>query len=173
VLLTYRLPREPSTPRSSVWRTLRRLGVAQLADGLVGLPADARTREQLEWVAEEVREAHGSAGVWLARPTSPAQQHELAATMAAARAAEYTAVHAQALAAAGGPLAERRRVVRSLRINLRQIRRRDYFPPAQRDPAVDAVQELAATIPLADPSPTSSTATPGLRRVPIGGGDDR
>lgn len=48
VLLCYRLPREPSTPRITVWRNLKRLGIAQLADGLVTLPADARTREQLD-----------------------------------------------------------------------------------------------------------------------------
>ena len=42
-MLTARMPREPSTPRSTVWRKLRRLGVAQLADGLVALPADARS----------------------------------------------------------------------------------------------------------------------------------
>ena len=39
VLLCYRLPREPSTPRITVWRKLKRLGVAQLSDGLVTLPA--------------------------------------------------------------------------------------------------------------------------------------
>lgn len=38
-------------PRRSVWRRLKRLGVAQLADGVVALPADARTREQPERVA--------------------------------------------------------------------------------------------------------------------------
>jgi hypothetical protein len=44
VLLSYRLPREPSTPRITIWRKLKRLGVAQISDGLVALPADARTR---------------------------------------------------------------------------------------------------------------------------------
>jgi hypothetical protein len=53
VLLAYRLPRVPSTPRSAVWRKLKRLGVAQQSDGLVALPADARTREQLEWISFE------------------------------------------------------------------------------------------------------------------------
>jgi hypothetical protein len=43
VLLAYRLPREPSNPRVGVWRKLERLGVARLGDGLVALPADART----------------------------------------------------------------------------------------------------------------------------------
>jgi hypothetical protein len=60
VLLFYRLPRVPSTPRSAVWRKLKRLGVAQLGDGLVALPADARTREQLEWIAEDVTDNGGT-----------------------------------------------------------------------------------------------------------------
>jgi len=51
-MLAYRLPREPSTPRIALWRRLKRLGVVQLLDGLVALPADAKTREQLEWAAE-------------------------------------------------------------------------------------------------------------------------
>src|SRR3712207_3218566 len=89
VMLSYRLPREPSGPRTTLWRRLRRLGVAQLADGLVALPADARTREQLEWLADDVLAAGGTAGVWLARPTSAAQERELAQSLADARAAEY------------------------------------------------------------------------------------
>jgi hypothetical protein len=145
VLLMYRLPREPSTPRSAVWRRLRSLGVAQLADGLVALPADARTREQLEWVAEEVRAANGTASTWLAHPTSLGQQRALAAAMAEARAVEYRGVREQAEhVAAGEPSdAERARAVRRLRGELRRIRRRDFFPPAERDAAVAAVEQLA------------------------------
>ena len=152
MLLTYRLPREPSTPRSAVWRKLRRLGVAQLADGLVALPADARTREQLEWIAGEVRAAGGSAGVWLARPATLGQERELAAVMAAARAAEYAAVRGQAEAAcAASELSEgeRARAVGRLRGELRRIRRRDFFPPPERDAAITAVEELAAGAPPA------------------------
>src|SRR5262245_25562104 len=87
VLLCYRLPREPSTPRITVWRKLKRLGVAQLADGLVALPADARTREQLEWIADEITEAGGEASIWLARPATMEQQRQVAARMAEARTA--------------------------------------------------------------------------------------
>jgi hypothetical protein len=143
VLLTYRLPRVPSTPRISVWRKLKRLGVAQLADGLVALPADARTREQLEWVADEIREAAGTAGVWLARPASEGQERELARSMAAARAIEYAAVLDQVTAAAelSGP--DGARAIKVLREELRRIRRRDFFPTGDRDAAVDAVGALA------------------------------
>jgi uncharacterized protein YdbL (DUF1318 family) len=65
-----------------------------------------RTREQLEWIAAEVTDAGGKATVWLARPAAAAADRELAAGMAAARAAEYRAVAAEAEAAisAGQPV---------------------------------------------------------------------
>jgi ChrB-like protein len=143
VLLCYRVPREPSAPRIAIWRTLKRLGAGQLGDGLVGLPADARTREQLEWVAEDVTEAGGSAGVWLARPATLAQERELAAAMAAARAAEYAAVAAEAGTAQAAGAAARAAALRRLRAELRRITRRDYFPPAAREQAHAAVEALA------------------------------
>jgi uncharacterized protein YdbL (DUF1318 family) len=143
VLLSYRLPREPSTPRIGVWRKLERLGVARLGDGLVALPADARTREQLDWLAEEIGEAGGTATVWLATPASAGQERAIGQAMRAARAAEYQAVAAQARAAAGGGAVERIRVVRRLRGKLRRITRRDFFPPADRDAARATVEALA------------------------------
>lgn len=145
VLLTYRMPRNPSTPRSAVWRKLRRLGAAQLGDGLVALPADARTREQLEWIADEVREAAGTAGVWHARPATLAQERELATAMSTARVAEYQALRADAEAAISLADADKARAVRRLRTELRRIRRRDFFPPPERDAAVAAVDQLAGS----------------------------
>jgi hypothetical protein len=142
VLLSYRLPREPSTPRISVWRKLKRLGIAQISDGLVALPADARTREQLEWIADEVIEAGGSAAIWLGRPAVPSQEREVAAGMAAARAAEYRAVIAQAAEATAAEEAVRIAAASRLRAELRRIARRDYFPPAESDQARAAVEGL-------------------------------
>jgi hypothetical protein len=72
VLLAYRLPREPSAPRLAVWRKFKRLGVAQLLDGLAALPLDSRNRERLEWVADEVVEAGGEASIWTACPATAA-----------------------------------------------------------------------------------------------------
>jgi hypothetical protein len=151
VLLCYRVPREPSAPRIAIWRKLKRLGAGQLGDGLVALPADARTREQLEWVAEEVTEAGGSAGVWLAHPASLAQERDLAAAMATARAAEYAAVAAAAQAAQGSDGAARAAALRRLRGELRRISRRDYFPPPAREQARAAVEALSAAEALARP----------------------
>jgi len=143
VLLSYRVPREPSSPRIAIWRKLRRLGVAQISDGLVALPADARTREQLEWIAAEVTEAGGTATVWLARPASMAAERALARGMADARADEYRAVLAQAQAAAAGSTSTRAAALRRLRSEVRRIGRRDFFPPPERDGARAAVESLA------------------------------
>jgi len=151
VLLAYRMPREPSRPRIAVWRKLERLGVARLGDGLVALPADARTREQLEWVAEEVTENGGTATLWIATPASAAQERDVARAMRAARAEEYRAVIADAEAAAGASEAERVRAVRRLRRELHRIGRRDYFPPHERDAARAAVQALAESARVGTP----------------------
>jgi hypothetical protein len=146
VLLSYRVPREPSGPRTTLWRRLRRLGVAQLSDGLVALPADARTRESLEWLADDVVAANGTAGLWVARPTTVAQERELAAGMAAARAEEYRALAVQCRQALEAEPAERSRALRRLRGEWRAVGRRDFFPPTEREEAAAALRDLAAAV---------------------------
>jgi hypothetical protein len=137
VMLAYRLPREPSNPRVVVWRKLRRLGVVQLADGVVALPADARTREQFDWLADEIVQAGGEATIWLARAASAGQERVLARRMADAVAVAYRAVAAEA--AEAGSL----RTLARLRRELHRISRRDHFPPPERESAREAVSRLA------------------------------
>jgi hypothetical protein len=146
VLLAYKVPREPSTPRIALWRALRRLGVVQVLDGLVALPADSRTREQLEWLAEGVVEAGGEASVWLARPGSAAQERALAARMRDAVTVEYQRVVRDARAAAAAPAGQRKRTLARLRRQLTRIRRRDYFASDAREQALAEVQELAESV---------------------------
>jgi len=148
--LTYSLPRTPSAPRLALWRKLRRLGVAQLADGLAALPADARTREQLEWAADEVLEAGGAAGVWLARPATRAQERDVARVMDAARIAEYEAIIVEARAACEVPPLERSRILRRLRAEMHRVERRDFFRPARREQARQALRVLAELATTAD-----------------------
>ena len=147
LLLAYRMPREPSTPRIAVWRKLARLGVAKLGDGLVALPADARSQERLEWIAYEVAEAGGETTLWKSTLTSAAAELALAGRMAAAVAGEYRALitaaaDAQADAQAGGPV--KRQTVARLRRELRRISQRDYFPPPEREEARRTVESLAS-----------------------------
>lgn len=145
-MLAYRLPREPSTPRSALWRKLRRLGAAQVLDGLAALPLDARNREQLEWLADEVLEAGGEATIWVGELGSAAQERELAAGMTEAVAAEYRALIEEASATRDQAPGRRRRTLARLRRELRRIRARDYFPPPERELAQRALEELVALV---------------------------
>jgi hypothetical protein len=154
VLLSYRIPREPSTPRITIWRKLKRLGVAQISDGLVALPADARTREHLGWIADEILDAGGTASIWIAHPGTATTERDLATAMTAARAAEYAKVAAEATAAADRDGTARLSVARRLRAELRRIQRRDYFPPAERDQATAAVDALTQAAPNPEEQPS-------------------
>jgi hypothetical protein len=146
VLLAYRLPREPSTPRIAVWRRLRRVGAAQLLDGLVALPLDARNREVFEWLAGEIVEAGGEAAVWHGILASRRRERELVAAMADAVAAEYERLIEEAAGLGDASPGTRRRTLARLRRELRRIQDRDYFPTAARERADQAVAALAQRV---------------------------
>jgi hypothetical protein len=129
-----------------VWRKLRRLGVVQVLDGLVALPLDARTREHLEWIADEAIEAGGESSIWIAEAATARAGRALAAQMADAVAVEYATVIADAAAAADETPVQRRRTLARLRRELRRIRARDFFPPAEADAATAAVEALTAEV---------------------------
>ena len=143
VLLAYRLPREPSTPRIVLWRKLRRLGALQLVDGLVTLPADPKTTEAFEWLANEVVEAGGEAWTWRGQPGSKAQQQALRERMIVAIAAEYRDLLSEAEAAHSEPT---RRTLQRLRRELHRIEARDRDAPKERDEARQTIERLARLV---------------------------
>jgi hypothetical protein len=67
LLLTYSLPTEPSALRVGIWRKLKRTGALLYQDALWILPANARTREQFQWLAAEIGELGGQVSFWEAR----------------------------------------------------------------------------------------------------------
>jgi hypothetical protein len=146
VLLAYRLPREPSTPRIALWRRLRRLGALQLLDGLVALPNDSRTREQFDWLADEILEAGGEASIWVAHPGSRAQERALVGRMSDLVTREYVTMIEAAQAARAKDEAGRRRTLARLRRALRAIRGRDFFGAPEGEEARAAVEALAELV---------------------------
>src|SRR5207249_5197006 len=125
-------------PRVTMWRKLRRLGAVQVVDGLVALPADPETVEAFGWLADEMIEAGGEAWTWRATG-SKQQDRALRQQLRDAVVQEYVALAAEAKGAMDGP---QRRTVERLRRTLRDIERRDYVAPKERDDARRAVQRL-------------------------------
>ena len=148
VLLTYRLPREPSAPRLSLWRAIRRLGALQLGDGLVALPHSPRNLEHLQWLAADIAEHDGTASVWHATADSSRDNHAHMTQMRASADEEYRADLDEAESASTGAFSatERRRATRRLRGQLRRIALRDHFHAPTGALARAAVEHLANSV---------------------------
>ena len=143
VLLAYRLPRVPSTPRSAVWRKLKRLGVAWLGDGLVALPADARTREHLEWVAGKSPSTAAKPPCGRAARSAPPPPVRWRADDRRGRRRIRGGRRRCGRGSTADPAAQRRAVAR-LRRELHRIQARDFFACPQGEAARRAVEHLAA-----------------------------
>ena len=152
LLLSYRLPREPSRPRLAAWRRLRRVGAILLHEAVWTLPSDPKTREHLEWLAEEIEEQGGTALTWEALSLSADQDRSIVQQFRAEADERYAGLAASAREirrAALGSQKTRRptqigqalRQLRGLERALRLERRRDYFRAPGRIAAAAAVQE--------------------------------
>lgn len=172
LLCSYRLPRDPSRLRLAIWRRARRLGAVLLQDAVWALPADHRTREDFEWLAEEVEERGGSALLWSAESLSPEQDRAMIAQFREAAGARYTTIEGAARQLAR--VATRRRLnqaareqvlqrLRLLERELRLERRRDYFRSEQREPAERAIADVMALL-----RTPAGTATPGRGSRAVG-----
>lgn len=64
LLLSYKVPREPSANRVYVWRKLKKLGAISLQDAVWVLPSFSRTIEQLRWLTTEIEQLDGEATLW-------------------------------------------------------------------------------------------------------------
>jgi hypothetical protein len=153
ILLSSRLPREPSRLRLGIWRRLKRLGAVLLHDSVWILPVDAKTREAFEWLAEEIEEQGGTALTWEAQSLSADQDRSIVQRFRAEADERYAGLAASAKAIRRAVLGSRKRVrppqidqalrqLRGLERALRLERRRDYFRAPGRMAADAAVQQV-------------------------------
>src|SRR2546429_1738032 len=77
LVLVYKVPREPTALRASVWRKLKRLGAELLHDAVWVLPMTDWTREQMQWLAVDILEMGGEAHVWEAQELLGGQEARL------------------------------------------------------------------------------------------------
>ncbi len=137
ILLSSRLPREPTRLRLSIWRRLKRLGAVLLHDSVWVLPVDAKSREAFEWLAEEIEERGGTALTWEAQSSSGDQDRSILERFRAEADERYAAlaraaedIHRAALrrqTLRPSQVSQALRQLRGLDRALRLERRRDYF----------------------------------------------
>ena len=180
ILLSSRLPRDPSRLRLGVWRRLKRLGATLLHDAVWVLPAEAKTREAFEWLAGEIEEQGGTALVWEAYALSPEQDHLVVEQFRREAGARYAEIGASAQAIRDSALRGRRRAggarapdpatlahalrqLRGLERAVRLERRRDYF----RSPARAAATATVAAA-IADLEERRPAARSGRRAHAVG-----
>jgi hypothetical protein len=131
------------------------LGAVLLNDAIWLLPADAKTREAFEWLAEEIGEQGGTAFVWEAASLDAPQDREVARRFRTEAETRYGALAEAARAVSraaerrGATTARRQAALRQLRgleRALRLERRRDYFRAPGRAAAETAVRNAIDTI---------------------------
>ena len=119
LLLLYKVPREPTVARVSVWRKLKRLGAILLHDAVWVLPPSPRTREELQWLAAEIHERGGDAMLWEAALCSDGRDDALVGQFIA----QVDAAYAEILAELERPDAD----LAGLSKRYQQARMQDYF----------------------------------------------
>ena len=119
LLLTYRIPREPTAGRVFVWRKLKLLGAIAIQDAVWVLPRSKRTEEQFQWLATEINELGGEAVIWEAEHLASDDAEKLRQEFVQAVESEYEAIFA-ALKRKGCDLS-------GLSKQFQQAQARDYF----------------------------------------------
>src|SRR5215831_16852810 len=121
--LLFVLPAKRGKARVQAWRRLQRAGAVLLKNAAYVLPASAESREDLEWIRQEIASSGGEAMVLAMRALDRSTEDEIVAAFRAARRRDFEALAEDAAAlvrlarrrsggAAGRPLTQRLRRLR-------------------------------------------------------------
>ena len=153
IVLTYRVPRQPTAARVYVWRKLRKLGAIALQDAAWVLPATPKTQEHLQWLATEISELGGEARIWSATLLLEFGDEPLRNQFLARVEADYKAILKE--------LRGKRRYLSALARRFQQALAQDYFSsplgPTVRKRLI-AMRELSSVQQLLQNSSASRSA---------------
>jgi Chromate resistance exported protein len=96
LLLIHQMPAKPAYARVKVWRRLQALGAVTVKNAVYALPANADTREDFAWLAQEIRESEGEAVVCEASLVEGLTDAELRALFETARDEDYAKIAQEA-----------------------------------------------------------------------------
>jgi len=150
LLLLFFLPSTHAQARVQAWRRLQRVGAVLLKHSAYALPASAESREDFEWIRNEIVSAGGQAIVLLAKAPDSPTFDEMVATFRAARARDFDTLTGEAsrmLERTGKRRGESGR--RALTQRVRRLRERfedtvrlDFFDAPQREKTAALLAQL-------------------------------
>src|SRR5262245_29705600 len=94
--LLFFLPTKRGHARVQAWRRLQRAGAVLLKNSAYVLPASPESREDLEWIKQEIVSSGGQAMVLAARAPDAATEDEIVAAFRAARSRDFEELTADA-----------------------------------------------------------------------------
>ncbi len=141
VLLVYKIPPHPTRLRALVWRRLQRFGALYLQNSVCIVPATSELTENMQWIADEIREMGGDAYLFRATATSQAEEGRVERLFGAASRAEAQKLLEAArklerdLPRASSPesVAEAEDELRRIRQAALKLRLRSHFPAAEEE----------------------------------------
>lgn len=152
LILVHQLPARPSNLRVRVWRRLQQIGAVVLRNSLYVLPSTDETREDFNWVREEIITSGGEVSVLEGSAVDGYTNAELVQQFRAARNEDYRTLAADARRtskrfARASPRTRRGpldRDLRRLRERLAAVTARDYFGAPGRGDAEQAIAGIEA-----------------------------
>jgi hypothetical protein len=139
LLLLFFLSGKQAQARVQAWRRLQRIGAVSLKNSAYALPHTPESREDFEWIKNQIVTSGGQAMVLVGRALEPASDDEIMTAFRAARAKDYGALAAQATQLLKQATKTGDRPSRELTQGLRRLRerfdetvRRDFFRAAER-----------------------------------------
>ena len=141
LLLLFFLPTKQAHARVQAWRRLQRIGAVLLKNSAYALPLSAESREDFEWIKNDIVASGGQAIVLVARAPDRAGDDEIVGAFRHARRHDFEALKSVASTllkrASGTGAARARRQLtqraRRLRERFEEIVRLDFFGTAERD----------------------------------------
>jgi hypothetical protein len=88
ILLVYKIPSHPTRLRAQVWRQLQRCGAVYLQNSVSIVPATRELAENMQWIADAIREMGGEALVFRATATSAKEESRIEGLFGGASRAE-------------------------------------------------------------------------------------
>lgn len=159
ILITYRLPAEPSRHRVAVWRELRKTGAVSLQQATWAVPDRPHLAEGIQRAAELVGRADGEVMVFSAAPRDDAGAARLEELYTEAREAEWTEFLSECdkfereidreiskRKFTGAELDEEEHSLDRMRRWFREIRARDVFHAPSAEPAERRLKECAEAL---------------------------